>query len=181
MDINKVFNIKSDKQQVICPPNQVFVRPDFEFLLTIGGNFIHDEKEYDKFRNTLRYIGETEFYIKENLGATVTDRSEPLQSTIKLTDNYQEFQEKVRAFDPPFGWYVNHFFVWGQNSNWGIYISEFPTINIIGCDKTLSDKFRETFLITDNGYAELKEFIANEFQLNPDQLVKFIKNYKIND
>lgn len=166
---------------MICPPDQVFNRQDFEFLLTIGGDLVDNEDEYNKLRTTLRNIGETEFYIIENLGATVTDRNEPFRISIKLTDDYKDFQEKVRAFEAPLGWFINHFFVYGQNKNWGIYIAEFPTINIIGCDKRLSDKFRKTFLITDNGYADLKEFIAKEFETNPDQLDKFITNYNLDE
>lgn len=181
MDINKVFNVTTEKQKVICPPEQVFVRTDFDYLLTIGGNLIDNEVEYDKLRITLENIGETEFYIHENLGATVTDRNEPFRITISLNDDYKDFQEKVRAFEAHFGWSVNHFFVYGRNENWGIYISEFPTINIIGCDIQLSDKFRQTFSISKNSFAELKEFISREFQSNPDQLVKFITNYKLED
>ena len=179
MDINKIFNVTTDKQKVICPPEQVFVRPEFDFLLTIGGDLINDEKEYDKFRTTLKNIGEKEFYIHENLGATVTDRNKPFQFTINLTLDYNEFQEKVRTFEPPFGWFINHFFVYGQNENWGIYIAEFPTINIIGCDKNLSDKFRQVFSIKGNGFTELKDFINKEFSRNPQNLVKFIEHNKL--
>lgn len=181
MRINKIFNVTTDKQKVICPPEQVFVRPDFDYLLTIGGDLIDNEIEYDKLRTTLGNIGETEIYIQENLGATVTDRNEPFRITIKLTDNYKDFQEKVRAFEAPFGWSINHFFVYGQNENWGIYIAEFPTINIIGCDKQLSDNFRQTFSISGNGYADLQEFIAKEFQSNLNQLENFLKNYNLED
>jgi len=177
--INKTFKVTTDKQKVICPPEQVFVRPDFDYLLTIGGDLIDNEVEDDKLRATLRNIGETEIYIQENLGATVTDRNEPFRITIKLTESYKAFQEKVRAFEAPFGWSINHFFVYGQNENWGIYIAEFPTINIIGCEKNLSDKFRQVFSISGNGYSDLKEFIRTEFQTNPDQLEKFIKHYKL--
>lgn len=162
-----------------CPPEQVFVRPEFDYLLTIGGDLIDNEDEYEKLRTTLRNIGETEFYIHENLGATITDRNEPFKITINLTDDYKEFQEKVSAFEPPFGWSINHFFVYGKNGNWGIYIAEFPTINIIGCDKKLSDKFRQVFSINGNGYTDLKEFITTEFQTTPDQLEKFITHYKL--
>ena len=181
LDINKIFYVTTDKQKVICPPEQVFVRPDFDYLLTIAGDLIDDEIEYDKFRTSLIEIGETEFFIHENLGATITDRNEPFQITINLTDDYKKFQEKVRAFEPPFGWSINHFFVYGQNRSWGIYISEFPTINIVGCERQLSDKFRKTFSISENGYADLKEFIAKEFQSNPDHLEIFIKNYNLED
>jgi len=179
LKINKVFNVTTVIQKVICPPDQVFVRRNFDYLLTIGGDLVDNEDEYNKLRATLENIGETEFYIHENLDATVTDRNEPFRITISLKDDYTEFQEKVRALEAPLGWSINHFFVYGQNENWGIYIAEFPTINIIGCDIQLSEKFRKTYSISENGYAELKEFIAREFQSNPDQLVKFITNYKL--
>lgn len=181
MRINKIFNVNTEKHKVICPPDQVFVRPDFEYLLTIGGDLVDNEVEYSKLITTLENIGETEIYIHENLGATVTERNQPFQITVKLIDNYKDFQEKVKALDAPFGWYINHFFVYGQNDNWGIYIAEFPTINIIGCDRKLSDKFRQAFSIKGNGYADLKEFIAREFQSHPENLVKFKTNYKIED
>lgn len=179
LDINRVFKVTTDKQKVICPPEQVFVRQDVDFLLTIGGDLIENEDEFNKLKTTLRSIGETEFYIYENLGATITDRNEPFQITIKLNDDYKAFQEKVRSFEPPFGWTINHFFVFGQNENWGIYMAEFPTINIIGCDKKFSDIFRQTFSICGNGYTDLKEFIDKEFQNNTNQLKIFIENYKI--
>lgn len=179
--VNKIFNVTTNKQKVICPPEQVFVRRDFDCLLTISRDLIDNEVEYNKLRTTLGSIGETEIYILENLGATVTDRNEPFRITIKLTDNFKDFQEKVRAFVAPSGWSINHFFVYGKNESWGIYLAEFPTINIIGCDRQLSDKFRHVFSISGNGYAELKEFIAREFQSNPDQLENFITNYKLED
>jgi len=34
---NKVFNIDSEN---IFPPNQVFLKHNFDFLLTIGGNLV---------------------------------------------------------------------------------------------------------------------------------------------
>ncbi len=181
LEINKVFKVTTDKQKVICPPEQVFVRPDYDYLLTIGGDLIDNEDEYNRLRTTLKNIGETEFYIQENLGATITDRNEPFKITINLTADYKEFQDKVRAFEAPFGWSINHFFVYGQNKNWGIYIAEYPTINIIGCDRQLADKFGQVFSISGNGYADLKAFITREFQSNPDQLEKLIINYKLED
>ena len=169
----------TDKKNVICPPDQVFARPEFEYLLTIGGDLVEDEKEYDKFRELLRTIGETELYICENLGATITDRNTSFKTTINLKDDYKAFQEKVSEFEPPFGWTTNHFFVYGQNENWGIYICECPTINIIGCGKNLLDEFRLVFSISGNGYADLQEFIRTEFQTNPDLLKEFAKQYRL--
>ncbi len=181
MDIDEVFKVAKDKQKVICPPEQVFVRQDYDYLLTDGGDLIGDEDEYNRLRTTLKNIGETEFYIQENLGATITDRNEPCKITIDLTSDYNEFKEKVRSFDAPVAWHINHFFIYGKNKDWGIYIAEFPTINIIGCDSQLADKFRQVFSISGNGFAELKEFIASEFQSNPDLLEKFEINYKLED
>ena len=171
----------TEKQKVVCPPDQVFKDQEFEYLLTIGGDLVDNVNEYDKFKKLLKSIGETEFYIRENLGATVTGRNEPFQTIINLTDDYESFQKKVKEFEPPFGWSINHFFVYGQSENWGIYIAEFPTINIIGCDKRLSDKFRQVFSITRNGYLALNEFITTEFQSNPDHLNEFIKQYNLEE
>lgn len=169
----------TDKQKTICPPDQVFVKQEFDFLLTIGGDLVEDENEYDKFRILLKNIGETEFYIFENLGVTTADRNTPFQTTINLIDNYKIFQDKVRAFEPPFGWTINHFFIYGQNENWGIYICEYPTINIIGCDKNLSDEFRQVFSIRENGYNDLKEFIRQEYDSNPNLMREFISQYRL--
>jgi hypothetical protein len=179
LEISRIFNVSTNKQNVICPPDQVFAKQEFDYLLTIGGDLVNDETEYEKFRTTLSILGETKFYILENLGATITDRNKPFRIIINLTDDYKEFQEKVRAFDPPFGWTINHFFIYGQNENWGIYMAEFPSLNIIGCDKKFSDTFRQTFSICGNGYPELKEFIEKEFQYNTNQLKTFFENYKI--
>ncbi|TJZ51831.1 hypothetical protein FAZ15_19990 [Sphingobacterium olei] len=181
MDIHKIFNVGIDQKNVICPPDQVFARPEFEYLLTIGGDLVDDEKEYDKLKKFLKTIGETELYICENLGATVTDRKSSFKTIINLKEGYNFFQEKVREFEPPFGWFTNHFYVYGQNENWGIYICEFPTINIIGCKRDLSEEFRKVFLINGNGYADLKEFVDAEFQTQPDLLNNFLRHYQLED
>ena len=169
----------TDKQNVVCPPDQVFAKPDFEFLLTIGGDLVTDENEYEKLRILLRAIGETEFYILENIGATITDRNIPFQTTISIDEDYNKFQQIVKSFDPPFGWTANHYFVFGKNDNWGIYICEYPTINIIGCDKELSDRFRQVFSIVKDGYGGLEEFLNQEFQSKPDIKSQFIKEYRL--
>ena len=176
--MNKIFKIAIDKQKVICPPEQVFARPDFDFLLTIGGDLVNDENEYRKLIELLENIGETEFYICENIGATITERNNPFQTTIILKDDFKIFKEKVREFEPPFGWTSNHFFIFGQKESWGIYISEYPTINIIGCDKKLSDEFRQVFSINGNGFSELKEFIGQEYKSRPNLMNEFINQYR---
>src|SRR5690606_19597781 len=147
---NLVFKISSDKSNVICPPEQDFNSKQFIFLLTIGGHLAVDEHEYVSFVNLLQEIGEAEFYVLENIGATVTNRNTPFQATIPIDSSFKDFKRIVEAFEPPFGWFINHFFIFGSKPNWGIYICEYPTINIIGCDPVLRDKFRKVFKITDN-------------------------------
>ena len=176
---NTIFKVGTDNENVICPPDQVFDRSDFDFLLTIGGDLVEDEAEYEKFIGLLKMIGEKEFHILENIGATVTERTLPFQTTINTNDDYIKFQEKVRIFEPPFGWVIHHFFVYGQNVSWGIYICEYPMINIIGCKKELSDKFRQVFSIKGNGFEEQKEFLQKEYQTKPDLLIELIKQYRL--
>jgi hypothetical protein len=101
---NKIFKVVTDKQNAVCPPDQVFAKLNFEFLLSIGGDLVTDENEYEKLWTLLRTIGETEFYILENIGATITDRNIPFQATISIDDDHNKFQQIVRSFDPPFGW-----------------------------------------------------------------------------
>ncbi|MBC8155312.1 MAG: hypothetical protein H7Z72_20675 [Bacteroidetes bacterium] len=176
---NKIFNVATDKKNVVCPPDQVFVRTDFDFLLTIGGDLITDENEYEALKHLLERIGETEFYALENIGATLTERETAFKTTIKLNGDYKTFQEKVREFSPPFGWMANHFFIFGQKESWGIYVCEYPTINIVGCDRILSNDFRQIFSINGNGYEDLKEFIRKEHQANPNLFDELTKQYRL--
>ena len=178
-DINKIFKVAGNKHEVICPPDQVFVRTDFDFLLTIGGGLVTNENEYNKLIELLRIVGETEFYIQENIGATITERNIPFHTVINLNGDYKSFEEKVSDFEPPFGWIINHYFIYGQKESWGIYISEFPTINIIGCHKTLTESFKNVFSINGNGYDDLKDFIRQEFQARPNLISELIKQYKL--
>lgn len=162
---------------VVCPPDQVFSQPEFNFLFVLGGGLFEDENEYNRFTKYLKNLGEREFYILENIGATVTQRNSPFREIIDLNDDYRIFQEKVSVFEPPFGWMINHFYIYGKNINWGIYICEYPTINIIGCDKALSHSFSQIFSINGNGYANVEEFIAQEYQTKPELRAEFIKQY----
>jgi hypothetical protein len=177
-NINRIFNVGTNKLNVICPPDQVFIRRDFDFLLTIGGDLVTDEEEYEKFLGLLEKIGETEFYICENIGATSSERKTPFQAIVSTNDDFDTFKLKVGAFEPPFGWTTHHFFVFGLKENWGIYICEYPTINIIGCENELSDEFRQTFSINGNGFSDLKEFIGQEYQSIPNLMNDLIINYR---
>ena len=178
-NVHEIFKVNKDKLNVVCPPKQVFLKSDFDFLLTIGGSLVGNAKEFENFKFLLKSIGETEFYVLENIGATVTEREIPFKATISLESEYDEFQKIVSSFDAPFGWSINHFFVYGCLDNWGIYICEYPTVNIIGCEKVLSDKFRKVFSIDGNGYIELEEFLNKEFQDRPDLKKQFLNEYKL--
>jgi len=179
INLNKIFRVASNAQEVICPPDLVFNNPDFELIVTVGGDLVEDEQEFDRFRAILTKIGESEFYIRENLGATITSSTTPFQTTIRLKDRYDDFRAKVNAFDPPYGWSINHFYINGQKENWGIYICEFPAINIIGCDPLISSEFKKEYSLNPTEYQELKSFIGREFANLPNHLNELFKNYNL--
>ena len=167
---NRIFKIATSQREVTCPPEQVFKHSDLNFLFDHGGGLVEDKNQYKLFTEYLRKIGESEFYILENIGATLTKRTTPFKTRISLSENYELFQEKVLAFEPPFGWRINHFFIFGQTNKWGIYMCEYPTINIIGCVDKFKEGFKKVFSINGNGYVELKKInnprISNKTKLN---------------
>jgi len=175
----QVFKLSEKKQDVISPPKQVFVNTKFQFLLTIGHYLADNETEYQKLINLLKELNEKEFYLLENLGATVTDRSVPHEKIISVKDDFESFDRIVKSIEPPFGFAINSFYVFGQNTNWGIYICENPTINIIGCTPDLALKFSEVFNVVGNGFLEQVDFIAREYQYKEDLLDKLVENYKL--
>lgn len=177
--LRKVFKVANSNEKVICPPDQVFVNQDFIFSLTFGAHIADNEKEYKKLMNFLKELGEEDFSIVENLGATITQRTKPFSAKLAVASTLDSFDKAVKEFDPPFGFIANHFFVFGQNPNWGIYICENPTINIIGCKADIADKFRKVFAINGNGYAKLKPFISREFSHKKEYLGQFVANYKL--
>ena len=69
-----------------------------------------------------------------------------------MESSFKDFLYIVENFDgTPVDFFINHFFVFGKIQNWGIYICEYPTINIIGCTRDIKDKFQEAFKIEGNG------------------------------
>jgi hypothetical protein len=174
-----VFNISDKKEKVICPPKQVFANRDFTYMLTLGGHIADNEDEYQRLMNLLKQLHEREFFILENLGATITDRTIPLFATISSSSTFIDFNKTVKQFDPPFGFWANHFFIYGKNRSWGIYICENPTINIIGCKKELIKDFSLVFDVKGNGYEALKDFLVQEFQTHPHLLKEMIDNYHL--
>lgn len=180
-DTSDIFFISASAEDVVCPPDQVFRNEDFDFLITAGGHLVEDHIEYHVFMMLLKEIGEQEFTIRENLGATITSRTVPFQATFSSESTLDEFDRKIKEFDEHFGLTPWHWFVHGQKGTWGIYIAEYPTVNIIGCLPELTDKFRTVFRISDNGYDEESSFLDKEFELAKDSDMKrtFLDNYKM--
>lgn len=176
-----IFHIAESADKVVCPPDQVFKNRDFEFLLTAGGHLVVDDSEYSDFMKFLKEIGETEFTVKENIGATLTERNSAFEATFSVNSDLKDFDAKIREFDEHFGMMILHWFVYGQNKKWGIYIAEFPTVNIIGCTSELADNFRKVFKIEGNGYEQESELLLNELKLmkDPKDRKRFFENYKI--
>ena len=175
-----IFEISNLSDKVICPPDQVFKNKEFDFLITRGGHLVENNLQYQMFMKLLKENGEQEFTIRENLGATITERTKPFE-TFSVDSTLDVFDNKIKEFDKYFGLTPWHWFVHGQKENWGIYISEYPTVIIIGCDQNLTRKFRMVFNVIDNGYKQEKEFLDKEFSVSKDSDFKrqFLDNYKI--
>jgi hypothetical protein len=174
-----IFKISNSKDQVICPPEQVFINPDFELTVFMGGHIFMCDKDYQKLMSLLKEIGEDEFYILENIGATLTDRETPYQISINVNSSFDLFKALLDSFDPPFGFIMNSFFMFGKSKNWGIYICELPTVNIIGCTKELNERFSTALDIVKYDTSEIMNFIEQEFQNRPDLIKLMIANYPL--
>lgn len=178
----QIFKISDSKENVICPPDQVFVNHNFVLSVIMGGHYlVYGDKQFQKLMTLLKEIGETEFYILENIGATLTERIIPYQTTINVNTNFYSFKELLDSFDPPFGLMTNSFFMFGKSENWGIYICEVPTINIVGCTKLLSDKFYSALDISKYDTKEIANFIEKEFQNRPDLIKTMNENYLLRE
>jgi hypothetical protein len=181
VDPSDIFNLAASRENVLSPPDQVFKNAQFEFLLSSGGHLADNEKEFDALMDLLKEIGEESFTICENIGATLTERTQAFKATVNVQSTLAEFDEKVAHFDPDFGMFIWHWFVYGTRKDWGIYIAEWPTLLIIGCVPELVDKFRTVYKINGNGYEDEKECIEQEFSNleNPELKMLFLENYKI--
>jgi len=172
-----VFKISSIKKNAIYPPEQVFLKQNFRYMLTIGGHIADTEIQYQKLMNCLKKLNEQDFFILENLGTTIADKEKPFYAKIPVSSNLSYFNNIISQFDPVFGLLPYHFFLYGRNDSWGIYLCEYPTINIIGCREYLVKEFSEIFNIKGNGFSSLKKFITKEFQNNSELIQTLINNY----
>ena len=174
-----IFNIGATKEEVICPPEQVFKLETFEFLFTIGGHLVDNEIEYRKLMTTLKDIEETQFMVTENIGATLTERTIPFEAVFSVNSSLEDFDKKISEFDENFMMVPWHFFVNGESNKWGIYVSAYPTILVIGCIPEIANDFREVYEIKGYGLDDLETFIAKEFKSKPELYNAFKRNYNL--
>lgn len=167
-EVHKIFIVGESNETAITPPQQVFVNPGFVFMLTPGGHIASNATEFGKLLHLLKVIGETDFYLLENIGATCTERKTPHQANIPLDKDFIFFDNLVKSFEPaPFALVSSEWFVFGRSPDWGIYMCEYPTINIIGCKKEFAEKFADVFNISGNGFDELENLLRRNIVINP--------------
>jgi len=174
-----VFKISSIKERAVYPPEQVFLKQDFLYMLTKGGYIVNNEIEYQKLMDCLKKLEEKEFYILENLGPQVTDREIPFYAKIPVSSSLSDFDNIIKQFDPVFGLLPYHFFIYGQNDSWGIYLCEYPTINIVGCRENYVKDFSKVFNLKGNGFEGEKNFICMEYKGYPEMMQTLINNYNL--
>jgi hypothetical protein len=170
MIINTIFH-STDEMGTIGLPNQVFRNPDFKFLVTVGGHLVDDYIQYHVFMQLLQELGEETY--------TVECKSDSFRATISTKSKLEDFDFKIWAHDQNWGMLPYDWLVYGSNDSWGIYISEHPFINVIGCYDNLVTKFRSIFNIEHNGYDQVKMLLNNEFADKPQNLDSLRSNYKL--
>lgn len=175
----QVFVASTSQDHVICPPERVFANADFTCLLTQNAFLFDGEEQYQAFLRLLASLGEHSFHLVENLGATLCEPRPPHTACLSVESTYAQFVEATEAFDPPFGFVTNHFYLFGENPAWGIYLCEWPTLTLIGCRAELQRPFAQLFAIKGNGYGALKAFIALEFQAEPELQTLLEQNYSL--
>jgi hypothetical protein len=158
----------------------VFANSGFHFLLTSGGHLAEDDAQYRRLMRVLGELGETHFHLAENQGATVVPGAParpPFAASFAVSSTFAQFQEVVAAFDPPFGFFINHFYVFGQQPTWGLYLCEYPTLLLIGCMPKWHKRFAQVYGIIGTGYAALASLIAQEYQGHPDLQTQLARTY----
>jgi hypothetical protein len=177
-----VFTRLSEPGTVVSPPDMVFANPTFAFLLTGSGHLVEDDAQYQRLMRLLAELGEKHFHLVENPGATVVPGAParaPFAARFAVASTFAQFQQVVAGFDPPFGFFITHFYVFGQRPTWGLYLCEHPTLLFIGCVPAWRERFAQVFGIAGNGYAALAPFIAQEYQGHPAVQAELVRNYRL--
>lgn len=179
-EIKKIFKL-SNNTSSICPPEQVFVDNNFSFLVTVGGHIADNEEEYTDLMLLLRELNERDYVIKQNFCfESSSSKNNRNHAVISVYSNIDTFNSVIKDFEPkPSGFYQGDFFIYGSNPKWGIYICEYPTINIISCESSLTSLFAKVFKIEGTGFEKLREFITHEYYKKNGLLTTLIKNYRL--
>ena len=175
-----VFTRPAEPGAGIYPPDMVFANPGFKYLLTGGGHLAEDEAQYQRLMRVLNEVGETHFHLVENPGATLVPGAParpPFTARFAVASTFAQFQEVVAGFDPPFGFFITEFYVFGQHPTWGLYLCEQPTLLFIGCLPAWRERFAQVYGTAGNGYAALEAFIAQEYQGHPDLQAQLARSY----
>lgn len=175
-----VFHCPAASEAVVTPPDMVFADRGFCFLLTSGGHLAEDEAQYRQLMDLLAELGETHFHLVENQGATGVPGAAarpPFAARFSVTSTWAHFREVVAGFDPPFGFSISHFYVFGQRPTWGLYLCELPTLLFIGCAPAWQERFARVYGIDGNGYTALAPFIAQEYQGHPPLQAELVRTY----
>jgi hypothetical protein len=162
-----------------APQIRFFSKSEFSFLITIGHYLVDNQEEYSRFISLLVELGESEFYVLENIGTKESTNAGLFQVTFPIDTTYNLFEQEIQEYDPPFGFNANHFYVFGQTGRWEIYLCEYPTVNIIGAEKDLLEKFREVFKINGTGLPDLEPFLDKEYKGWPERKAIFLKTYDL--
>ncbi len=178
-NLDNIFILSKD-DHVICPPEQVFTSREYYFLFTIGGYLVDNSNQYERLMALFKATGENNYLMYENFGATKSDTEDrqPSEALIPIDSDFDKFKEIGNQLSPrSVGVHINHFYVSGLSKDWGIYICEYPTINIIGCTRDLVESFSNLYGISGNGFADLEKFIEREYYKFPHLLEEFKRNY----
>ncbi|PKK36795.1 hypothetical protein BWI96_10515 [Siphonobacter sp. SORGH_AS_0500] len=176
---NKVFEINSEGVGQIFPPDMVFKKREFKFLLNMGGDLFNSEIEYISFMNLMKELNEKYVHIHENINPIKSENILPFMENIKTDVDYNSYKHKIEKFDNIFGLITSDFFIYGDNESWGIYLCEYPSITIIGCDDKYVNMFERVFNIEKSSINRIEKFLIKEFG-SKHLFENMIYNYKIN-
>ena len=160
-----------DGQPLFLPDN-VFLPPNFHFLFTMGGSIAYDYDEYNKLVNFLKSLGEDGFYI------FITGRERQQYFYIGTDSNIGDFNDRVSEFDEAFGLLPYDTYIHGETGSWGIYLSENPTVNVIGCEPGLLEGFKTVYSVMGDGFEQVVDFIFQEFNHDMGKLDMLRSNYE---
>jgi hypothetical protein len=179
---DQIFELSPSGHATQFLPNQVFKNRDFTFSLSTRNDLFEFADEYDLFVKFLKEIGESHFYILEHAGTYKDPEEDLLQATIPVTSDFLAFRNIVASLDLFDGLMGSNLMIFGDSDSWGIHLSEWLALILIGSEPALAQGLREVFGIEGNGYEQTRQYLDLEFQHTNDgesAKVTFLKNYRL--